>query len=132
MKKFIFTCLALIVFAGTAFSQAEEEEAQLFGNSRSFVKMVKFGKLDKETVSQNIVLKNIKQEDMIILGFELPAGVSAMPDVRVVKPGESATVVVTVYPQIYSCDKNSEIKIKTGYMEEDLVVKVVPYKIVTE
>ncbi|MCR5454031.1 MAG: hypothetical protein K6F33_03475 [Bacteroidales bacterium] len=137
MKKFIGILTLLLVLSVTCSAQVEEEEAQLFGYTRSMSesKMLNIGKLGKDVITKEILIKNTKPFSMKIIGFILPTGISAMSMQKHIEDSQSGKVKLTIDPTVAESVNDEVIIINVVYLDrkgKEIELAQLPYKLVTD
>ncbi|MBQ4408967.1 MAG: hypothetical protein II852_18365 [Bacteroidales bacterium] len=137
MKK-VFGLLALMLALSiTCAAQIEEEEAQLFGYTRSMSesKMLNIGKIGKDVITKEIVIENAKPNSMKIIGFILPTGISAMSMQKNIEDFGRGRVKITIDPSIADSISDEVIIINVVYLDrkgKEVELAQLPYKLVAE
>lgn len=127
MKNFktLFVALVITLIAGQSFGQGwiEEEDLQVFGNTRALSaksEFVKFSKAATTATKQELKINNTTSSRLEIVGFEVPAGVTVMPKSRIIEGNSESTITVTLFPEIAGSSVEYQvIKIKTKEMDSD-------------
>jgi hypothetical protein len=137
MKKFIGILTLLLVLSVTCSAQIEEEEAQLFGYTRSMSesKMLNIGKIGKDVITKEILIKNTKPFNMKIIGFILPTGISAMSMQKNIEDSQSGRVKITIDPAVAESINEEVIIINVVYLDrkgKEVELAQLPYKLVTD
>jgi hypothetical protein len=137
MKKFIGILTLLLVLSVTCSAQIEEEEAQLFGYTRSMSesKMLNIGKLGKDVITKEILIKNSKPFSMKIIGFILPTGISAMSMQKNIEDSQSGRVKITIDPSVAGSVNDEVIIINVVYLDrkgKEVELAQLPYKLVED
>lgn len=132
--KIVLFVLMFSLTSNLSFAQDLEcaEEPMSFGVTREIYQSIDFGKIVNESVTKEISIFNNTNKDMEIFGFEVPAGISAMSKIQIVKPKQSGIVVFTYYPDIVSKNPaTKEVVVKTRVVDENdqIIVKDKKYKI---
>ncbi|MBQ3690978.1 MAG: hypothetical protein II937_14110 [Bacteroidales bacterium] len=118
-NKFITTLLLVVLLAGKNYAQSEEEETQIYGHSRGLSQTV--ASVDKvrsvsdsgetKTVfdskafsvqNQKVAVKNEHQERLEFVSFEAPAGITAIPEKRILASGEEINIRLSFFPGLSS------------------------------
>jgi hypothetical protein len=137
MKKLFGILTLLLVFSLSSNAQIEEEEAQLFGYTRSMSesKMLNVGKIGKDVITKEILIKNSKPFSMKIIGFILPTGISAMSMQKNIEDQQSGRVKITIDPSVADSIKDEVIIINVVYLDrkgKEVELAQLPYKLVTD
>ena len=137
MKKVFGLLIVLFAFSLTCAAQIEEEEAQLFGYTRSMSesKMLNIGKIGKDVITKEIVIENAKPNSMKIIGFILPTGISAMSMQKNIEDQQSGRVKITIDPSVADSIKDEVIIINVVYLDrkgKEVELAQLPYKLVTD
>lgn len=119
MKK-LFSVLALM--AAVSFNcaaQSAEEESQLFGYTRSVseLKMLNVDLSGKEIITKVIVVENSSPNTMKIVGYVVPAGVSAMSMQAKIDDFSKGKVLLCIDPAIVNKVEDQEILINVVYTD---------------
>ena len=137
MKKFFGILTLLLALSLTCSAQIEEEEAQLFGYTRSMSesKMLNIGKIGKDVITKEILIKNTKPFNMKIIGFILPTGISAMSMQKNIEDSQSGRVKITIDPAVAESINEEVIIINVVYLDrkgKEVELAQLPYKLVTD
>jgi hypothetical protein len=121
MKK-IFTILSvMLLLSVNCMAQSEEEEANLFGLTRSTTGSsalsVDFGKIEKAVVERTVTIENKENATMKITGFAVPAGVSAMSLQKSIEEFGKGRVKIIVDPNYSGAVNGEEIVINVSYFD---------------
>lgn len=115
MKVFkLFLAALVMTFIATASNAQgwiEEEDLQIFGNTRALTAnndVVKFAKTTKVT-TQEITITNTLAVELEIVGFVSPAGVTVLPKSKTISPNSSSTLTVSLYPEIAGDSVENEV-----------------------
>ncbi|MBP5503278.1 MAG: hypothetical protein IKR94_01820 [Bacteroidales bacterium] len=116
--KLILAALVMTFIANISNAQGwiEEEDLQIFGNTRALSAksdMVKFNKSTANVSTQTIEINNTQAEALEIVGFEAPAGITVLPKTKTIAGNSSSAITVTYYPEIAGDVENETIVIKT-------------------
>ncbi|MBO4243585.1 MAG: hypothetical protein J5882_00820 [Bacteroidales bacterium] len=116
--KLILAALVMTFIANVSNAQGwiEEEDLQIFGNTRALSaksEVVKFNKATSNVSTQTIEINNTQAEALEIVGFEAPAGITVLPKAKTISGKTSSTITVTLYPEIAGEVENESIVIKT-------------------
>ncbi|MCQ2252626.1 MAG: hypothetical protein MJZ61_04160 [Bacteroidales bacterium] len=119
MKKLFSVFALMLALTATCAAQVEEEEAQLFGYTRSVSesKVFNVGKLDKDVITKEIILDNNQPNSMKIVGFLLPTGVSAMSMQKTIEDFGKGRVKVTIDPAVAETVQDEIIVINVVYID---------------
>ena len=120
MKK-IFTILGvMLLLSMNCMAQSEEEEANLFGLTRSTgdnALSVDFGKLESKVVERIVIIENKENATMKITGFAVPAGVSAMSLQKGIEEFGKGKVKIVIDPNYSGAVNGEEIVINVSYFD---------------
>lgn len=124
----------MLVLSATCSAQIEEEEAQLFGYTRSMSesKILNVGTLGKEVITKEILIKNNKPFSMKIIGFILPTGISAMSMQKHIEDGQNGRVMITIDPAVADSVNEEVIIINVVYLDrkgKEIEMAQHPYKL---
>lgn len=117
VKLFLAALLmTFIASASNAQGWIEEEDLQIFGNTRAITAnndVVKFAKTNK-VATQEINITNTLSVELEIVGFVTPAGVTVLPKSKTIAPNSSSTLTVSLYPDIAGdAVENESLVVKT-------------------
>ena len=103
--------MTFIATASNAQGWIEEEDLQIFGNTRALTAnndVVKFAKTTKVT-TQEITITNTLAVELEIVGFVSPAGVTVLPKSKTISPNSTSTLTVSLYPEIAGDNVENEV-----------------------
>lgn len=137
MKKLFGILTLMLALSITCAAQIEEEEAQLFGYTRSMSesKMLNIGKIGKDVITREIIIDNARPNSMKIIGFILPTGISAMSMQKCIEDFSKGKVRISIDPEIAENIKDELIIINVVYLDrkgKEVELAQLPYKIITE
>ncbi|MBQ3688919.1 MAG: hypothetical protein II937_03535 [Bacteroidales bacterium] len=121
MKK-IFTILSVMLLLSiNCMAQSEEEEAQLFGLTRSTGNdiSVNFGKIGTQVVEKVVVIDNKENATMKITGFILPTGVAAMSLQKSIEDFGKGKVKIIIDPAYAGNVKDEQITVNVSFFDRN-------------
>ena len=109
--------MTFVASASNAQGWIEEEDLQIFGNTRTISStkdVVKFSKNAAKVSTQEINITNTLSSDLEIVGFEAPAGVTVLPKSKTIAPNSTTTLTVSLNSDIAGDSvENEAIVVKT-------------------
>ncbi len=119
MKKFFSVLALMIAVSFTCQAQSDEEESQLFGYTRSVseMKVLNVELSGKEIITKELVIENPTTKTMKIVGYIVPAGVSAMSMQSKIGDFEKGKVLLCIDPTIVDKVEDQEIIINVIYTD---------------
>jgi len=121
MKKIFAILGVLLLMSMNCMAQSEEEEANLFGLTRSASSdnalSVDFGKLESKIVERIVTIENKENATMKITGFAVPAGVSAMSLQKGIEEFGKGKVKIIIDPNYSGAVNGEEIVINVSYFD---------------
>ncbi len=137
MKKFFGILAVMLTLSLTCAAQVEEEDAQLFGFTRSMSesKMLNIGKIGKDVITKEIIIDNARPNSMKIIGFILPTGISAMSMQKSIEDFGKGRVKITIDPEVADSVSDEVIIINVVYLDrkgKEVELAQLPYKLVAE
>ncbi|MBR4326433.1 MAG: hypothetical protein IKP73_12995 [Bacteroidales bacterium] len=137
MKKLFGLLALMLMLSATCAAQIEEEEAQLFGYTRSMSesKMLNIGKIGKDVITKEITIENSKPNSMKIIGFIVPTGISAMSMQKSIEDFGKGRVKITIDPSVAENISDEVIIINVVYLDrkgKEVELAQLPYKLVAD
>ena len=137
MKKFFGILAVMLTLSLTCAAQVEEEDAQLFGFTRSMSesKMLNIGKIGKDVITKEIIIDKARPNSMKIIGFILPTGISAMSMQKSIEDFGKGRVKITIDPEVADSVSDEVIIINVVYLDrkgKEVELAQLPYKLVAE
>jgi len=121
MKRFLTIFGVMLLLSVNCMAQSEEEEANLFGLTRSTspsnALSIDFGKMEDKIVERIVTIENKENSTMKITGFAVPAGVSAMSLQKSIEEFGKGKVKITIDPNYSGAVSGEEIVINVSYFD---------------
>lgn len=119
MKKILGILSVMLLISINCMAQAEEDDAQLFGLTRSLTQAapIDFGKLDKMVIERTLIIENKERSTMKITGFILPTGVSAMSMQKSIEEFGKGKVKLMLDPVVAENVVGEQIIINVSYFD---------------
>jgi hypothetical protein len=117
INKFLSLTTALLLISFIGFSQVEQEEAPMFGTTRTMslnpALLHNYGEISGSMQSFQFKIKNTGKTNLIISDIQIPEKVGVTIVTKTILPGEDGVIAVTIDPTI----------MKSGAFTEKIIVK---------
>lgn len=117
MKKIVLLLAFLIPLGFVSFGQIDDDDAQMFGSSRSVSNYNEydFGTITSSSVQHQFVIKNNTLASMTVVGVDAPQGIVVVLVDKVISPKSVGKFIVTI---------NKNLSLTKGNFEQKIVITV--------
>lgn len=117
MKKIVLLLALLIPLGFVSFGQIDDDDAQMFGSSRSVSNYNEydFGTITSNSVQHQFVIKNNTLASMTVVGVDAPQGIVVVLVDKVISPKSVGKFIVTI---------NKNLSLTKGNFEQKIVITV--------